>query len=105
MFPRLIALAERAWHQAEWELTPDPSTQRSQRSDDWQKFANSVGHRELARLDRAGVMYRVPPPGAFVDDGHVLRVSPAYPGLQVQLSRDDVTWQTVDPEGERVEQG
>ena len=50
---------------AEWELTPDPSTQRSQRSDDWQKFANSVGHRELARLDRAGVMYRVPPPGAL----------------------------------------
>ena len=40
-----------------------------------------------------------------VDDDHVLRVSPAYPGLQVQLSRDDVTWQTVDPEGERVEQG
>ena len=57
LFPRLLALAERAWHRAEWEQgTNEPLAE-------WEIFKNTVGYREFPRLDRLGVMYRVPPPG------------------------------------------
>ena len=31
---------------------------------DWEIFANTLGYRELARLDKHDVKYRVPVPGA-----------------------------------------
>ena len=55
IFPRLLALAERAWHKA------------SDFDEDWVKFVNTLGYRELARLDKMGVAYRVPPPVARFD--------------------------------------
>ena len=63
IFPRLLALAERAWHKAPFE-----SSSRSERNDligqEWKAFANTIGYKELARLERHGIKYRVPPPGA-----------------------------------------
>ena len=57
LFPRILALAERAWHKAEWEqITSEPIMQ-------WEIFKNKVGYCEFPRLDRMGIMYRVPPPG------------------------------------------
>lgn len=64
LFPRLLALAERAWHEAPWENVKDKSTRDQQRDQDWDTFAAAVGHRELKRLDDIGITYRVPPPGA-----------------------------------------
>ena len=55
IFPRLLALAERAWNKA------------SDFKEDWVKFVNTLGYRELGRLDRMGVTYRVPPPVARFD--------------------------------------
>lgn len=70
IYPRLLALAERAWHKASWEDLKDQNERNEKRTADWTKFANALGHRELARLDKKGVKYYVPPPGArFV---HVL---------------------------------
>lgn len=58
LFPRLLALAERAWHRGEWEnTTVEPAR-------DWERFTNKLGYRELPRLDSQGVNYRVPVPGA-----------------------------------------
>jgi hexosaminidase len=72
LYPRMLALAERAWRAADWEapyvpgagydqasgaFTPD---MRARRAADWRAFANLLGGRELARLDAAGVAYRVP---------------------------------------------
>jgi hexosaminidase len=57
MFPRLIALAERAWHKDVFENTT------IQPDREYEKFANKVGYREMPRLDNAGVKYRIPPPG------------------------------------------
>ena len=64
IFPRMIALAERAWHKAPWEDITDNDERDRERTKDWEKFANTLGYKELARLDGMGVAYHVPPPGA-----------------------------------------
>lgn len=71
VYPRLLALAERAWHRAEWEL-PYREGERYRQGEtskvdqcalsrDWQGFARVVEARELAKLARAGVGYRPHP--------------------------------------------
>lgn len=64
IFPRMLALAERAWHKASWEDIDNKEGRDAEKARDWEKFANVLGYRELSRLDRIGVTYRVPPPGA-----------------------------------------
>ncbi|KVR74025.1 beta-N-acetylhexosaminidase [Burkholderia vietnamiensis] len=70
VYPRLLALAERAWHRADWEL-PYAAGVRYKRGDthhvdtaalqrDWAGFATLVVQRELPKLDRAGIGYRKP---------------------------------------------
>jgi hexosaminidase len=64
LFPRLLALAERAWHKAPWESVTAKAAREEQKRSDWMTFANTLGHKELARLDKYGIAYRVPLPGA-----------------------------------------
>lgn len=67
VFPRLLAMAERAWHKADWEhdATGGPAAANDTRlDDDWTRFSHVLGHRELSRLDDKRIFYRVPPPGA-----------------------------------------
>lgn len=63
IFPRLLALAERAWHKASWERIADKKERDAKRKENWKEFANKVGYRELGRLDKMGVAYHVKPPG------------------------------------------
>ena len=99
-FPRLLALAERAWHRADWELDYAPSTTYSggtnaapatslvddaARDADWALFATALGTKELAKLDAAGVTYRVPVPGAVQGPGG-LSMNVELPGLPLQFS-------------------
>ena len=63
LFPRLLAVAERAWHKASWEEDKG-SAKESKKSADWMGFRAALGNRELLRLDTMGIKYRVPPPGA-----------------------------------------
>jgi hexosaminidase len=71
VYPRLLALAERAWHRAGWEL-PYREGERYKLGEtdhvdklalarDWQGFASVVEQRELVKLKRAGVGYRPQP--------------------------------------------
>jgi len=105
MYPRLLALAERAWHKADWEIDYNPGvsfsatsnrTDRAALTAGWQRFANALGQKELAKLDAAGVLYRVPTAGAR-SDGNTLEMNTEFPGLQVQFSNDGNTWQTYNP--------
>ena len=64
IFPRLLALAERAWHKAEWEGLTNLDGHEKVLLEDWTGFANTLGYKELRRLDDIGIMYRVPLPGA-----------------------------------------
>jgi hexosaminidase len=103
LYPRLLALAERAWHGASWETpyTPgkayDPTTgaftpeMRARRETDWAAFANLLGGRELARLDAAGVAYRIPTVGAVVENGR-LRANVEFPGLPIEYRVDGGPW-------------
>ena len=66
IFPRLLAVAERAWHKAPFEEDGISTEEREIRlRSDWAHFANTLGHKELKRLDERGISYRVPPPNAM----------------------------------------
>ncbi len=105
VFPRVLAAAERAWHKADWENDYKPGVgyrldtnlvNKQSLNTDWTRFANVLGHRELAKLDAAGIQYRVPVPGAKVVDGK-LEMNISFPGLALQYSLDDgKTWMTYN---------
>lgn len=102
MFPRVLALAERAWHKAGWELSPEAGQKFSAETDavdkealavDWQGFAAALGHKELRKLDLGGIRYRIPVPGAVVADGVLLTATP-FPGLALEYF-DGERWQPL----------
>ncbi|GFR89138.1 beta-hexosaminidase, partial [Elysia marginata] len=89
LLPRLLAVAERAWHEAKWEELPVGSERKSQLLADWNKFTNTLAYRELPRLDRLGFKYRIPPPGAILSpDKTTMLVNVTYPSQTVEISRN-----------------
>lgn len=64
VFPRLVALAERAWHKASWEDDIEESRRNLETKKDWVRFVNTLGYKELPRLDKLNIAYHLPPPGA-----------------------------------------
>jgi len=105
IFPRLLALAERAWHEGDWELdyvagasfsANGGAVDEAALSADWSRFANALGTKELPKLDSAGVLYRIPSAGARLVNGS-LQINTQYPGLQVQYSNNGTTWQNYSP--------
>ncbi|MFQ5737697.1 MAG: family 20 glycosylhydrolase [Acidobacteriota bacterium] len=90
VFPKLTALAERAWsRRPRWAGVSNRQHREEGLSEDWNQFANSLGRRELPRLDTlaGGVHYRIPLPGAVVESG-VLRANVAFPGLSIRYTSD-----------------
>jgi hexosaminidase len=87
LYPRLLAFAERAWHRAAWEPADGMDIavpiDRGALEADWQRFAHAVGHKELAKLDRAGVSYRLDVPGARVAGG-ALEANTPLPGVKLE---------------------
>ncbi|MBO2682712.1 carbohydate-binding domain-containing protein [Shewanella algae] len=105
IFPRLLVLAEKAWHKPDWELayrhqgasySQDSgyfgAEQRKAQAEDWHRLANILGHKELAKLDKAGVHYRLPLPGGRIKDGK-LEANIIFPGLKIQYRRPGAEWQ------------
>jgi hexosaminidase len=89
-FPRVIALAERAWAQSpQWAGIEDSASRGSELQAAWNRFANRLGQRELPRLDYlgGGVHYRLPPPGAIIRNGR-LEANVALPGLDIRYTTD-----------------
>ncbi|MFV8782194.1 family 20 glycosylhydrolase [Microbulbifer sp. SA54] len=102
MFPRVLALAERAWHQASWELPIQEGQTFSAETSyvdkqalaaNWQAFSAALGQKELLKLDRSGVGYRIPVPGAVVS-GDQLQTAMPYPGLSLEYF-DGERWHAV----------
>ncbi|WKT59605.1 family 20 glycosylhydrolase [Microbulbifer thermotolerans] len=103
LFPRLLALAERAWHRAEWELPLAEGQNFSARTAavdkasldaDWNGFAAALGNRELLKLDLSGIAYRIPVPGVVVEDG-ALKTALPYPGLPLEYF-DGERWRELE---------
>ena len=89
-FPKLLALAERAWApQPAWARVATASERRPRREEAWNRFANTLGRRELPRLDSlaGGFAYRLPPPGAVIEEGR-LRANVRFPGLAIRYTTD-----------------
>lgn len=104
IFPRLYALAERAWHKADWELsysykaatyshnTQHFSTEAKQkREQDWLTFANQIGQKVLPKAELEGVFFRLPTVGAKVYDGK-LSLNSIYPGLPLEYKFAGQPW-------------
>lgn len=64
IYQRLLALVERAWHVGCWESEKDVAMRKQHQKLDWEMFANSLGHKELMRLDKMNIDYHIPVPGA-----------------------------------------
>jgi hexosaminidase len=90
VYPKQISLAERAWApQPSWAQHAELESHDQSAQEAWNEFANRLGQRELPRLDSlfGGTRYRLPPPGAVVDNGR-LSASAEYPGLVIRYTTD-----------------
>lgn len=95
IYPRLISLAERAWHKAGWEgAKPDTHA----RTAGWAEFALQLSAKELPKLANLGGDFYLPPPGAKVENGKLFANS-AIPGLAIEFSTDKgASWTTYTGE-------
>ena len=96
-FPRVLAVAERAWHRASWELdwspgdTYDATTGRVPMDDlatDYHSFVSKLGCHEMFKMKKLGINYRVPPPGASIDASGVLTANSELPCTVIMYSLD-----------------
>ena len=90
LLPRLFALAERAWApDPDWVVEGDAAKSETLFRDNWSRFVNVVGQRELPRLDREfpGLNYRIPTPGLKVAGGMVY-TSVELPGFTLRFTTD-----------------
>ncbi|MBO9696804.1 MAG: carbohydate-binding domain-containing protein [Sphingopyxis sp.] len=91
LFPRLLALAERAWAPAPW--TPayqagasyewgDKRVDAAKLKAGWQDFAGRVAA-QFPMLEATGIAYRVAPPGARITNGK-LEANSMFPGTAIE---------------------
>ncbi|CAH9064790.1 Chitobiase [Pseudoalteromonas holothuriae] len=89
IFPRILSVAERAWHKAEWESL---GANQNNFAKDWQEFAAAVSVKELTKLQKGGVNANLPVPGALLKDGK-LHANSAFPYLTIEYSLNNgKTW-------------
>ena len=106
LFPRLLSLAQRAWHKADWAVPYDhngfvysqqtnrfSSALKQQRDQQWQTFAATMGLKEFPKLEMADVHYRLANAGAKIENG-ILYANLAYPGLVIEYKQGSGQWQT-----------
>ena len=91
LFPRLLALAERAWAPAPWAPVyqagvsyewGDNRIDAAKLKEGWQDFAGRVAV-QFPMLEKIGVAYRVAPPGARIAGGK-LKANSMFPGTAIE---------------------
>jgi hexosaminidase len=99
LFPRLLALAERAWHHANWEppyragstyAYADGKVDMSALNRDWGEFSAKMPE-HLRRLEQADIMYRLAPPGARIAGG-MLQANSEFPGQIIEYRTKAGRW-------------
>lgn len=99
LFPRLLALAERAWAPAPW--TPayqagasyewgDARVDVAKLKAGWQDFAGRTAA-QFPMLEKIGVAYRVAPPGARIANGK-LEANSMFPGTAIEYRIEGGAW-------------
>lgn len=88
LLPKLLALAERAWAKAPaWADEKDSAKAAKLYRQDWSRFVNTIGKRELPRLDyyAGGFQYRIPTAGAVIRNGKLL-ANTQLPGTVIRYT-------------------
>ncbi len=89
-YPKLLGLAERAWAPMPvWATANTIAETQAQLDNDWNIFANTLGQKELLRLNyvAGGLSFHIPPPGAIIKNGQLF-ANTAYPGLKIYYTTD-----------------
>ncbi|TMP37287.1 family 20 glycosylhydrolase [Pseudoalteromonas rubra] len=96
LYPRLLALAERAWHKPAWAVPYQSgrvfdeksgyfkAKNRQLREQDWQRFVALLGYRELPKLTRQGRFFRIPTVAASRRDDGTLNLFSELPGFKLE---------------------
>ncbi len=90
MLPKLLGLAERAWApDPAWAKENDANKANAQYLEAWTIFANTLGQRELPRLQHyaGGFNYRVPPVGIQIQGGQAT-LNTMFPGQIIRYTTD-----------------
>jgi hexosaminidase len=90
MLPKLLSLSERAWAaNPDWAKEKDSVKTAWLYNEAWSRFLNTLGQRELVRLDyyAGGFNYRIPTAGAVSRNGKV-EVNSQFPGLVARYTTD-----------------
>ena len=99
LFPKLLALAERAWSpEPEWVANGNKATRLVRLEEDWFGFASVLGTEILPRLDvmLGGIGYRLPLPGAQMH-GDTIKANVRYPGLKMHYTTNKRDPDISDP--------
>ncbi len=104
VFPRLLALAERAWHKPDWEVPYNydgavynsksnffSAHAKKDRDKGWNNFASIISQKEFPKLDIADIFYRIPTLGGVVQNGQ-LHLNSIFPGLPIEYREHDGNW-------------
>eukprot|EP00804_Cyclotella_cryptica_P021355 CCRYP_001596-RA/>CCRYP_001596-RA protein AED:0.10 eAED:0.10 QI:1299/1/1/1/0.55/0.6/10/474/1295 len=101
-FPRALAVAERAWHRASWEMDWSQGVMynmstnhvpKDDLADDYKSYASVLGCREVIKLRKLGIAYRIPPPGGSIDSFGMLSANSELPCTIIMYSTDQgSTW-------------
>ncbi|MGL4829465.1 MAG: family 20 glycosylhydrolase [Vibrio sp.] len=88
-FPRVVALAERAWHKADWEADEHANklVNEAARNEDYNRFANLVAKNILPKLEAEGIAFNLPVPGGVIE-ANTLKANSTFPGLTIEYSID-----------------
>jgi len=98
--PKLHALAERAWApDPAWTTEPDAKKAEQLYREDFSRFVNILGKRELKQLDRdlPGFNYRIPTPGLKATSSGVL-CNLLLPGFTLRYTTDGTEPTSASPE-------
>jgi hexosaminidase len=88
ILPKLLGLAERAWApDPQWATEKDSEKSAELYDKAWNTFANTLGKKELVKLDyyNGGYQYRIPTAGASVVDGAVV-ANLQLPGFSIRYT-------------------
>lgn len=103
LYPRLLAVAERAWHESSWaepytqgknyDSTTNhiDASQLTSMKNDWAHFTSVLSYNAMPQLVADGVTVRVPLPGAKLLDGK-LHMSAEFTGLILEFKETNGAW-------------
>jgi hexosaminidase len=104
LYPRMIAMAERAWHHADWSVPYNYQGEKfnkdsavftnelkDKRDKQWQSFSNNIAQKELIKLDKLGVFYRIPTVGAKIINNE-LHINSSLLGLPLEYRQANGVW-------------